>query len=273
MKEKLHQAERAQLNFAAAASHELRTPLHQINAAAALLRQSLQHALVPSPANSPVASRSSSLHPSELSTGTNNGSSISGSSDSPDTLDTRDDSNSTQTTRTSRESLHTGFGREEKHDAMAHLEMIEANGIALGQILENIIDTLDIGRLSANLEETISAGEGANLGAGGIGSVGGMGGVDQDGLASAAIASGAQSRSSPSMNARAGTIPAMLNGDERVNLADLMEKVILDTVSLENKSRRISGRVGLDDVEVLLEMMPRIRGGWLVASNPGPLMR
>src|SRR5689334_22196182 len=45
LKEKLHKAERAQLNFAGAASHELRTPLHQLNAAASLLRHSLHAAM------------------------------------------------------------------------------------------------------------------------------------------------------------------------------------------------------------------------------------
>lgn len=229
MKEKLHQAERAQLNFAAAASHELRTPLHQINAAAALLRQSLQHALTASPAGSPSLAKSEGGPP-----------------DAPISSSTDDNGTS-----------RTPFGAEDRADAMAHLEMIETNGVALGQILENIIDTLDIGRLSANLEETLAMdkrGQGVVA----------MDGTGQAELANAAAAARASGAVPPAL---------MVNGDDRVNLGDLLEGVVQGTISMENKARRISGLKSLDDVEVVLEVMPRLRGRWLMASNPGPLIR
>src|SRR5690348_5608165 len=112
MKEKLHQAERAQLNFAAAASHELRTPLHQINAAAALLRDSLRAAMG-------EPSSEENLDPSSASAATSPRS-------APPTL--------------------VAVSLEDQSEALAQLETIETNGLALGHILENIIDTLDIGR-------------------------------------------------------------------------------------------------------------------------------
>jgi hypothetical protein len=37
---------------------------------------------------------------------------------------------------------------DDRVEALAQLEIIEAKGLALGQILENIIGTLDIGRFS-----------------------------------------------------------------------------------------------------------------------------
>jgi signal transduction histidine kinase len=225
MKEKLHQAERAQLNFAAAASHELRTPLHQINAAAALLRQSLQHALTASPAGSPSLAKDDAGPPGVPAEG-------GGRPDRPP------------------------FGAEDKADAMAHLDMIETNGEALGQILENIIDTLDIGRLSANLEETIAMGKQNAAG------------LSVTGPGQAELANAAAAASVP------GAIPrGLVNGDEKVNLADLLEGVIKDMISMENKARRLASAPSLNGVEIILEVMPRLRGRWLMASNPGPLIR
>ncbi len=117
MKERLHQAERAQLSFAAAASHELRTPLHQINAAAALLRSSL-HPYFSSPRNSP------SLAPPAF-----------------------------QPSASPQYKYGDSLPSEDQCEALAQLEIIEANGVALGNTLENIIDSLDIGRLSSRMDQ------------------------------------------------------------------------------------------------------------------------
>ncbi|WVN85689.1 uncharacterized protein L203_100838 [Cryptococcus depauperatus CBS 7841] len=182
LKEKLHQAERAQLHFASAASHELRTPLHQINAAANLLRSFLH----------PV------LEPSELSH-------IESSVITP----------------------------EDRIEILAQLEIIESNGISLGGILENIIDTLDIGKMALKIENPL--GKSFNL--------------DK--------ANAIQPR----------------NGNNVIQLTDVLEKVVDDAMELEAKTRRIAGLRGLVDVEVILEIIPRVRGGWLMCQDPGPIAR
>jgi hypothetical protein len=35
----------------------------------------------------------------------------------------------------------------------------------------------------------------------------------------------------------------------------------------------LAGQEGLDKVEVIVEVLPRTRGGWLVRNNAGPLLR
>ena len=45
---------------------------------------------------------------------------------------------------------------EDVVEALAQLEIIEMKGLALSQILENIISTLDSGRLSGPLEEEMN---------------------------------------------------------------------------------------------------------------------
>lgn len=172
MKERLHQAERAQLNFAAAASHELRTPLHQLNAAAALLRQALQASLFTSPPTSP-----------SLITGSDN---------------TQPDPSASP-----RQPQAGQISRDDRNDASAQLEIIEANGVALGQILENIIDTLDIGRAT---------------------STGRPNGPNQ---------------TSTPLN----PVP-----EEMHNLSDVLEGVVKDAITQENKARRVAGEKGLEDV-------------------------
>nr|XP_019013177.1 uncharacterized protein I206_02675 [Kwoniella pini CBS 10737]OCF51958.1 hypothetical protein I206_02675 [Kwoniella pini CBS 10737] len=180
MKERLHRAERAQLNFAAAASHELRTPLHQINAAASLLRMAL-HAVLENEGN--------------------------------------------ETPRVS---------REDRTEALSQLEIIEANGLSLGGILENIIDTLDIGKMASKIDHV---------------------------------------QTNPD-----GTVipPDLLRKKESATItdfADVLENVVDDAMRVEAKSRRIATGSGLEDVEVILEVLPRNRGGWKMSSDPGPLSR
>jgi hypothetical protein len=123
------------------------------------------------------------------------------------------------------------LSRDDRKEAAAHLEVIESNGDALGQILENIIDTLDIGR-------AVSTGrpngpEGLNLAA-----------------------------------ALQPVVP-----DEMYNLSDVLEGVVKNAIMHESKARRVAGEKGLEDVEILLEVMPRLRGRWILATDPGPLSR
>jgi signal transduction histidine kinase len=188
MKERLHQVERAQLSFAAAASHELRTPLHQINAAATLLRHSLHAA-------SGESSGSLNLYSSDQ--------------------------------VTSVPAAPIAMSPKDHLEAVAQLEIIETNGMALGSILENIIDTLDVGRMTARMEESATA---------------------------------------------QSTIP-IDRGAQFTDLANTLEDVIRDAVELETKARRVAGVKGLEDVEIILEMLPRVRGGWLMATDGGPLAR
>lgn len=196
MKERLHLVERSQLIFAAAASHELRTPLHQINAAATLLRSSLQHHLS-SPRNSPALASRTLLPNAPFSETT--------SADTPS---------------------------EERLEALAQLEVIEANGVALGSILDNIIDTLDIGRLSDRLEKK--------------GEIPG-----------------------PESLIKPGRIPR----EKLKDFAEVLEQVVTDAVTMESKSRRVQGGRPMDEVEIIIEMTPRVRGGWMMTDDSGPLLR
>ncbi|WWD18838.1 hypothetical protein CI109_103293 [Kwoniella shandongensis] len=187
MKERLHQAERAQLNFAAAASHELRTPLHQINAAASLLRSTL-HAVLKTPTGTPASEHSEQSLASSVAIIT----------------------------------------AEDRLDALAQLEIIEANGLSLGSILENIIDTLDIGSSNAALHDPTS---------------------------STTNNSGKKEKA------------------EIVDFGEVLENVVRDAITLETKARRIQGAKSLDQVEVIVEVLPRNRGGWLINKDMGALSR
>ncbi|WVQ73540.1 hypothetical protein IAR50_003116 [Cryptococcus sp. DSM 104548] len=180
LKERLHKAERAQLNFASAASHELRTPLHQINAAASLLRSFVQ------PVLDSADSKGAVLCPPE-----------------------------------------------DRLEIAQQLEIIESNGLSLGNILENIIDTLDIGKMAAKMDT-------------------------------------------------AGTVPSLVHKDTATgqeqkprvtSLVYVLEKVVEDAIELESKSRKVTGGKGMDGVEVILEVLPRKRGGWLTTRDVGPLAR
>ncbi|ORY31773.1 hypothetical protein BCR39DRAFT_525320 [Naematelia encephala] len=203
MKERLHQAERAQLNFAAAASHELRTPLHQINAAATLLRVCLDPALT-SPAVSPPVST--------------------------DMASPRSPQSPRQPGSPSSSKV---LASEDRIEALAHLEIIESNGLALGNILENIIDTLDIGRMSGRMDEAVALLDG---------------------------------------QMPAGAIPGA-NEQRWTDLAQVLEKVVESAIESEIKTRKIAGLDGLENVEMILEMLPRNRGGWLMTNDSGPVAR
>ncbi|KAK4686457.1 hypothetical protein P7C73_g3663, partial [Tremellales sp. Uapishka_1] len=186
MKERLHRVERAQLSFAAAASHELRTPLHQLNAAAAMLRQSLG-----------VGSHSPGGTPFEF------GEAVNPRAGPPSPSD--------------------------RHEVMSQLEIIESNGASLGSILENIIDTLDIGQSASRSKES------------------GM---------------------YPSVNGKAED-----NRRQTSNLGTVLENILTESILTEEKSRRVAGTKGLEDVEIILEVAPRNRGGWLMTDDSGPLSR
>ncbi|WVQ96575.1 hypothetical protein IAU59_003680 [Kwoniella sp. CBS 9459] len=182
MKERLHQAERAQLNFAAAASHELRTPLHQINAAASLLRTALHSVLETTHHEGGITPKMSV---------------------------------------------------EDRMEALAQLEIIESNGLSLGNILENIIDTLDIGKMASVTAAAATAPDGTPL--------------------------------QPDL-LRLGNIKV-------IDFSEVLESVVDDAMTMEAKARRVSSGKGLEGVEVILEVMPRGRGGWRMSSDPGPLAR
>ncbi|AFR98512.2 hypothetical protein C343_06491 [Cryptococcus neoformans C23] len=177
LKERLLQAERAQLNFASAASHELRTPLHQINAAANILRTSLQPVLQ--------------------------------SSDAPGELPSR-------------------LSADDRQEVLAQLDLIDSNSLSLAGILENVIDTLDVGKMSES--------------------------------------QGNENRQMPDIVTPRDTSRA-------VSLSAALEEVVDDAMELESKTRRALGGKGLEDVEVILEVLPRQRGGWLTTKDIGPLAR
>ena len=185
IKGRLYQAERAQLNFAAAASHELRTPLHQINAAAALLHQSLDSLGISHPA--PVPSNEMS----ELGI-----TDIAAINPSPSLL------------------------MADKVEALAQLEIIEMNGINLSQILDNIIDTLDVGKVASRPAVYSTSAKG-----------------------------------------------------QKSNLSDVLEHIVEEAINNENQARRVSGQPSLNKVEVIMEILPRERGGWIMAADPDPIAR
>ena len=200
MKERLHRAERAQLNFAAAASHELRTPLHQINAAASLLRSALD-AQLSTPAESP---------------------SVMNINTPPFILP-------------SPERISSTLSPEDRLEVLSQLEIIEANGSSLGHILENIIDTLDIGRLSSRLEE--------------------------------------QKEMQAKKDGPGSKNQEPVTHHRKTDFAKVLEEVVNGAVAMESKARRVSGGKPMDEVEVILEMTPRHRGGWLMTDDSGPLSR
>ncbi len=209
MKERLHHVERAQLSFAAAASHELRTPLHQLNAAAAMLRQTLGAALV-SPSGTPPLESTSSSGSHSIASRAASSQSLSASGDLPP-------------------ALRPELDVETRKEAISQLEIIESNGSSLGTILENIIDTLDIGRGAASRNED---------------------------------------------RFRAASTQQDLTKDRRTtSFSDALEAVVDDVLKTEVKARRVAGAKSLDDVEVILEVIPRSRGGWLMTDDAGPLSR
>ncbi|KIR70576.1 hypothetical protein I310_05828 [Cryptococcus deuterogattii CA1014] len=177
LKERLLQAERAQLKFASAASHELRTPLHQIHAAASTLRTSLQPVLQ--------------------------------SSDAPDVPPSQ-------------------LSADDRQEVLAQLDLIDSNSLSLAGILENVINTLDMGRMA-----------------------------ESEGYA----------------NDHTPDIVTPQDTSRAVNLSAVLEKVVDDAMELESKTRRAVGGKGLEDVEVILEVLPRQRGGWLTVKDIRPLAR
>ena len=290
MKERLHQAERAQLNFAAAASHELRTPLHQLTAAATLLRAALQPVL-DTPRGSigsispPLdASRRLSVDPviadATAATGME---AISAEHEtvarklSVDRAGVSTPSSASRSTRSNssgvahRRPPFKSIASEDRLDALQQLDTIEMNGLALGTILENLIDTLDIGRLTSKLETKVinkqAAGDGTGLQA-----------VGPDALGKTATDGAGVSLGSGSDPA-ARTPTANDSGssgkqDAVMNLDQVLESVLMESVTLEERMRKVQGKSGgMEGVEVVLEVLPRNRGGWGMAQDPGPLMR
>ena len=58
-----------------------------------------------------------------------------------------------------------------------------------------------------------------------------------------------------------------------MNFAEVIEQVVTEALAMEGKSRRIHGGPLMEDVEVILEMTPRARGGWMMTDDSGPLLR
>jgi hypothetical protein len=115
----------------------------------------------------------------------------------------------------------------ETRQEIAHqLDVIEANGAALSNILENIVDTLDVGRLAP-----------------------------KRGRSSTAMASGEDQ---------------VLT--EMVSLSAMLEEVTNEVMATNAKLRRVAGG-DPDNVEAILEVIPRERGGWLMGRDDGPLRR
>jgi hypothetical protein len=131
---------------------------------------------------------------------------------------------------------------EDRAEALAQLEIIETNGIALGTILENIIDTLDIGRLTNKLESKMVNTDSVNTTLAGEGAV------------------------APSLEAKTTPTPTAA-------FDVVLENVVMNAISLEDRSRRATGGSSMENVEVVLEVLPRSRGTWMMAQDPGPLTR
>ena len=165
MKVRLHQAERAQLNFAAAASHELRTPLHQLTAAATLLRAALQPVLdtprrsigSASPALDvspilidPVVAATTTATDMEPASATHDPTIRPNSAEagpwpaSSASMSIRSNSSDSRPKR----SVLKLIGFEDRSEALEQLDIIETNGLAFGTILEHLIDTFDLVRLT-----------------------------------------------------------------------------------------------------------------------------
>lgn len=264
MKERLHQAERAQLSFAAAASHELRTPLHQITAAATLLRSTLQPALArtasPSPSPAPSSSAHASPRPPFEERTESSDTSGTEESEAPTTT-----SASTDSDRPVRPTLRS-ISSEDRSDALQQLDIIETNGLALGTILENLIDTLDIGRLTSKLDakQTSYPGNVAQTGEAGSGTASGPGGMGNP-------------RGDPTTGFGPGissSVPVLREQTEVVSLERVLEDVVLDSIRMEERLRKVQGQKGgMEGIEVVLEVLPRNRGSWKMAQEPGPLSR
>jgi len=288
MKERLHQAERAQLNFAAAASHELRTPLHQLTAAATLLRAALQPVL-DSPrglVGSASPTRGASPMPvdpvvaaAENATGMEAISSEHGPMVREDSAD--GPSSPTSASRSShsdssgvapRRPPFKSIASEDRLDALQQLETIEMNGLALGTILENLIDTLDIGRLTNKLETKVinkqAAGDPTGLQAVGPDALGQTGFPGAAGISIGTGSDPAARQPAAPTSAGAGKQDAVTSLDQ------VLESVVMESVTLEERMRKVHGKPGgMEGVEVVLEVLPRNRGGWGMAQDPGPLMR
>lgn len=139
------------------------------------------------------------------------------------------------------------------------LDVIETNGLALGQILGNIIDSLDIGR-------SIQAVEG-----GGKPVI-----APSSTLSSLKESSSAGGPKAPSMGKNPTSPGSPAPAPAQPELTDfglILEDVVLDGMNLEHRMRSLVGQDGIDKVEVILEVLPRSRGGWMVKDAPGPLLR
>ena len=261
MKERLHQAERAQLSFAAAASHELRTPLHQITAAATLLRSTLQPALgrssdsTSSHSARSIASQGSSRRPSAQERRDSDGS-VDSNPDDPVGPVTR--SGSVDSDVPLRPTLRS-ISSEDRIDALQQLDIIETNGLALGTILENLIDTLDIGRLTSKLESKVAS----------LDSV-----IPPQTVGSGSANAGAGSSLFSPPSGIATNVPVLADREAVPAFDAVLEDVVLNSVRMEERLRRAQGQgASMDGIEVVLEVLPRSRGTWKMAQEPGPLSR
>ena len=148
---------------------------------------------------------------------------------------------------------------DDKADALNQLDLIETNGIALGTILENIIDTLDIGRLTTRMETKVVPGF-----------------LDPNQMKSPIDGMSSLGSAASGHNGTTVTVKATVTA----SFDEVLEKVVMDALTFEERTRRIQAgfskgeiKSGMEDVEVVLEVLPRNRGSWKMAQDPGPLAR
>jgi len=258
MKERLHQAERAQLSFAAAASHELRTPLHQITAAATLLRSTLQPALGRDADDTSLHSARSVSPPGSSRRPSTQERRVSDSSIGSHPVGPVSRSGSVDSDVPLRPALRS-ISSEDRIDALQQLDIIETNGLALGTILENLIDTLDIGRLTSKLESKVSS----------LDSV-----VSPQTVGPGSANAGAAPSLFAPPSGIASNVPVLAHREAVPAFDAVLEDVVLNSVRMEERLRRVQGKgASMDGIEIVLEVLPRSRGTWKMAQEPGPLSR
>lgn len=83
------------------------------------------------------------------------------------------------------------------------------------------------------------------------------------------------SGSNPPVRSSLAKVPGGSGKQDTVaSLDEVLESVVMDNVELEERMRKVQGRSdGTNGVELVLEVLPRSRGGWRIAQDLGPLMR
>jgi hypothetical protein len=197
-----------------------------------------------------------------------------------------------------------GLDEEQRQDAAIQLDVIETNGLALGQILGNIIDSLDIGKSIQSRPGEVPPLKPQGLSKTPINASTstmvlspGSSGLkidiadpnthaaltalksptdENNSSSSSSFLTGSAEAGATSSKPGASDIVAPQEGPAKADLVDFaleLEKVVLDGMTLEHRMRTLAGQEGLDKVEVIVEVLPRTRGGWQVRNNAGPLLR